>query len=30
MPGMGHDLPLGLWGSVVDAIAKNAERATGA
>ena len=27
-PGMGHDLPLPLWGPITDAIVANAARAT--
>jgi pimeloyl-ACP methyl ester carboxylesterase len=28
IPGMGHDMPEALWPTFVDAIARNAERAT--
>jgi hypothetical protein len=27
VPGMGHDLPAGVWDRIVDAIAKNAAKA---
>jgi pimeloyl-ACP methyl ester carboxylesterase len=28
VPGMGHDMPRGLWGTLLDAITENAQRAT--